>query len=195
MNIDNDTRSSQSDARQLLRAFRSMYVAKRFERYLFDTDQGYLQTTLSDDSRMPLDFFIEYNNAWWFPILDKVAVPCIAYDPETESGTIVLAIHYTDKDILHAAQHVKFRENRISYIRTYASSVFFSRDDDLIQLDNFGNAIWLSTGYGLRYSAQAALLFFESPKGQSFAKNDRTRRVVQEIKGNVMRLLESLPAP
>jgi hypothetical protein len=179
------------ERRDVLRAFKAMYEAKRFERHLFDTDLGYLQTTLSNDARMPLDFFVEYNNRWWFPLLSRVAVPCIGYDPETDTGAIVLAIHYTETDVLHAAQYVEFGGDKIHYIRTYASPTFFDRDHDLIRLDRFGNTIWLSTGYDLHYSAKAALLFFDSPVGQAFARNQTTRRVVEEIVGQVTELLAS----
>ena len=40
--------------RELLVRFRAMYQAKHFELYLFDLEDGYLQTTLSDEDRMPL---------------------------------------------------------------------------------------------------------------------------------------------
>jgi hypothetical protein len=63
--------------RELLLRFRAMYQAKLFELYLFDLDDGYLQTTLSDEDRMPLRFFVEYNNAWWFAIISGVSVPAI----------------------------------------------------------------------------------------------------------------------
>jgi hypothetical protein len=68
--------------RELLVRFRAMYQAKHFELYLFDLDDGYLQTTLPDEDRMPLRFFVEYNNAWWFAIISGVSVPAIAYDEE-----------------------------------------------------------------------------------------------------------------
>jgi hypothetical protein len=173
------------ERRGILRAFKAMYEAKRFEHRLFDTEAGFLQTTLSGDDRMPLTFFVEYNNRWWFPLLDCVEVPCIAYDPDTDTGVIVLAIFYTDTEILHATQHLEFRGDRIGYIRTYASADFFSRPNDLIRLDRFGNAIWLSTGYDLAYSTKAALLFLDSPVGRAFARNEATSRAVDEIRRNL----------
>jgi hypothetical protein len=186
-----DTATSPRDRLRALHAFRAMYQNRRFEAHLFDTARGFLQTTLSDDARMPLEFFIEYNNRWWFPLLDRVVVPCVAYDEETERGAIVLAIHYSDTQVLHASQCVEFRGNTISYIRTYASPTFFDRDDDRIRLDRFGNSIWLATGYDLENSARAALLFFDSPAGRAFATHERTRSAVQTIKDNVTQLLAS----
>src|SRR6476620_8280996 len=79
--------------RELLLRFRAMYQAKHFELYLFDLDDGYLQTTLSDEDRMPLRFFVEYNNAWWFAIISGVSVPAIAYDEESDSGSILRRRH------------------------------------------------------------------------------------------------------
>ena len=99
--------------RELLLRFRAMYQAKHFELYLFDRDDGYLQTTLSDEDRMPLRFFVEYNNAWWFAIISGVSVPAIAYDEESDSGSIVLDISYGD-DILRAMQHVHFGDGTIN---------------------------------------------------------------------------------
>jgi hypothetical protein len=74
------------ERRRVPGSFKAMYDAKRFERDLSDTDVGYLRPTLSNDDRMPLDFFVEYNNRWWFPLLNRVAVPCIGYDPEADTG-------------------------------------------------------------------------------------------------------------
>src|SRR6185369_2847366 len=128
--------------RELLLRFRAMYQAKHFELYLFDLDDGYLQTTLSDEDRMPLRFFVEYNNAWWFAIISGVSVPAIAYDEESDSGSIVLDISYGD--------------DTINRLHTYASPVFFTRPNPLVVLDAHGNAMWLDTGYGLDASRRAA---------------------------------------
>jgi hypothetical protein len=38
---------------------------------------------------MPLRFFVEYNNVWWFEIVTAVEVPTPAYDPASESGFII----------------------------------------------------------------------------------------------------------
>src|SRR5690349_23782613 len=96
----------------LLNSFRQMYIRCRFELDLFDLDGGFLQTTLADDDRMPLRFFVEYNNAWWFAIISGVDVPAIAYDPESDTGSIVLDIRYGD-DVLRAMQHVHFGDGVI----------------------------------------------------------------------------------
>lgn len=170
---------------QLLTEFKKMYEKKQFEPYLFDLNSGYLQTVFSDQDKMPLNFFVEYNNQWWFPIPKEIIVPSISYDDETQSGAIFLDIYYNDKDILRAVQYVKFKSNKIHYIRTYTSPDFFLRNDMRIQLDKYGNDLWLKTGYDLDYSEQVALHFFDSPKGKSFAKHEITRPIVRAIKKNI----------
>ena len=105
---------------------------------------------------MPLEFFIEYNNAWWFAIISGVDVPSIAYDPDSDSGLIVLDISYDD-DVLRAVQHVHFAEDAINRIRTYVSPSFFLRWNPLVELDRHGNAIWLETGYDLANCTEAAV--------------------------------------
>ena len=111
-----------------------MYRARHFDADAFDLDAGYLQTTLSDDARMPLPFFVEYDDAWWFEIVTAVEVPTAAYDEASESSFIVLDIHYEDA-LLRAAQHVHFAGDQIEQIRTYASSTFFSTPTPLVELD------------------------------------------------------------
>jgi hypothetical protein len=175
------------DRRQLLDRFRKMYEAKHFDFELFDLDHGYLQTTLSDDDQMPLRFFVEYNNAWWFAIISRLSVPAIAYDEESDSGSIVLDISYGD-DILRAMQHVHFGENVINRLRTYASPVFFTRPNPLVQLDAHGNAMWLDTGYGLDASCAAAEVFLTTPKGRYFASHGATAAAVTRIRANLAEL-------
>lgn len=71
-----------SDERQAgMERFGAMYRARHFDADGFDLDGGYLQTTLSDEARMPLRFFVEYNNVWWFKIVTAVAVPTAATRP------------------------------------------------------------------------------------------------------------------
>src|ERR1700742_3811280 len=95
-------------ARQaLMEGFAEMYRGRHFDFEGFDLDGGYLQTTLSDEARMPLRVFVEYNNAWWFEIVTALEVPTAAYDPASETGFIVLDIFYADA-VLRAAQHVHF---------------------------------------------------------------------------------------
>ena len=167
----------------LMSSFKEMYENKPFEEAFFD-EKGYLQTSVGNNNdKMPLDFFVAYNNMWWFPIIDKVVVPTTGYDPLTKTGFIVLDIYYYTKRILRAMQFVKFNKNKISYIATYASPTFWSANDDspLVHLDSFGNEIWLTTGYSLDYSTKAALLFFESPLGKSFATSPKTEASVKTI--------------
>ena len=117
-----------ADRLELLDRFRAMYVGKQFEASAFDLDGGYLQTTLADDARMPLRFFVEYNNAWWFAVISGVEVPMTSYDPVSDSGAIVLDIDY-EGETLRAMQHVHFGDGVINRIRTYASGAFFDRPD------------------------------------------------------------------
>jgi hypothetical protein len=176
---------------ELMSRFREMYRSKRFEHEEFDLSRGYLQTTLSDKDRMPLEFFVEYNNNWWFAIVTGVEVPSIAYDPESDSGMIVLEIAYGN-DILRAAQHVRFGDRTIDWIRTYASPAFFTRPNPLVELDAHGNAIWLETGYDLANSTTAALGFLETPRGRSFAEHEVTGPAVQRIRSNLADLAARL---
>jgi hypothetical protein len=168
----------------MLRRFRKMYQDRHFELDLFDADAGYLQTTLADDNRMPLRFFVEYNNLWWFAIIDGVEVPSIGYDADTDTGSIVLDIRY-GAEHLQAMQHVGFQGNRISRIKTYASGSFFSKDTPLVRLDAYGNAIWLDTGYDLKVSAEAADVFLRTPAGLRFAEQEPTRSAVMRIRNNL----------
>lgn len=43
-----------------MREFAQTYRGRHFLDERYDLDGGYLQTTLSDDSRMPLRFFVEF---------------------------------------------------------------------------------------------------------------------------------------
>ena len=169
---------------ELLRRFRKMYTDCHFDLDLFDADAGYLQTTLADANRMSLRFFVEYNNVWWFAIIDGVDVPSIGYDAETDTGSIVLDIRYGNEHLL-AMQHISFDGNRISRLQTYASNTFFGRDKPLIRLDAYGNAIWLETGYDLKVSAEAAEVFLRTPTGLRFAEQDPTRAAIVRIKSNL----------
>ncbi len=64
--------SVSNDRQAQMGRFAEMYRARHFDPAGFDLDAGYLQTTLSDDARMPLRFFVEYNNVWWFEIVTAV---------------------------------------------------------------------------------------------------------------------------
>ncbi|MFF2051157.1 hypothetical protein ACFVU2_06095 [Leifsonia sp. NPDC058194] len=182
--------SSESDPaltalrRSSMDRFAEMYRARHFDVGLFELERGYLQTTLSDDARMPLRFFVEYNNAWWFEIITAVEVPTAAYDPASGSGFIVLDIHYDD-DVLRAAQHVHFDGEKISRIRTYASSTFFSTPTQRVRLDQQGNAIWLETGYDLAASTSEARRFLSSAVGREFARSEPTAGAVARIEANL----------
>ena len=169
---------------EMLRRFRSMYTGRHFELDLFDADTGYLQTTLADANRMSLRFFVEYNNVWWFAIIDGVEVPSIGYDAETDTGSIVLDIRYGNEHLL-AMQHISFDGNRISRLQTYASNSFFSKGNPQVRLDAYGNAIWLETGYDLKVSAEAAEVFLRTPEGLRFAEQEPTRAAIVRIKSNL----------
>lgn len=173
-----------SERAGMMERFAAMYQAKHFDADLFDLDGGYLQTTLSDEARMPLRFFVEYNNVWWFEIISAVQVPTAAYDPASDSGFIVLDISY-GPDLLRAAQHVGFAGDRIQRIRTYASSAFFLTPSPLVELDRHGNAVWLETGYDLAASTDAARVFLRTPRGRAFAAAEPTAGPVARIGRNL----------
>jgi hypothetical protein len=174
-----------------MQRFAAMYRAKHFDPDLFELDGGYLQTTLSDDAHMPLRFFVEYNNVWWFEIISAVDVPAATYDPVSESGFIVLDISY-GRDLLRAAQHVHFAGEQIQRIRTYASSAFFLTPSPLVELDRRGNAVWLETGYDLGTSIEAAEIFLRTPSGRGFAATDPTAEPVARIVNNLVDLRQRL---
>jgi hypothetical protein len=140
---------------------------------------------------MPLRFFVEYNNAWWFEIVTSVEVPTAAYDPLSESGFIVLDIFY-GSDLLRAAQHVAFEGHRIQRIRTYASAAFFLTPSPLVELDRHGNAVWLETGYDLAASTDAAAVFLRTPLGHAFATAEPTAGPITQIERNLASLRERL---
>lgn len=187
---------TEADGRQaLMQRFAEMYRARHFDLDAFDLDGGYLQTTLSDEARMPLRFFVEYNNVWWFEIVTAVDVPTAAYDAASKSGFIVLDIHYGD-EVLRAAQHVRFGQEvggeKIERIRTYASSTFFLTPTPLVELDRHGNSLWLETGYDLATSAAAADVFLRSPVGRAFAATEPTAGPIARIESNLTALTERL---
>ncbi|MGW4480933.1 hypothetical protein [Rhodococcus triatomae] len=175
----------------LMRAFAQTYRDRHFRDEHYDLADGFLQTTLSDDSKMPLRFFVEYNNAWWFEIVTAVRVPAVGYDPDSDTGFIVLDIEY-DTDVLRAMQHVHFGDGVINRIRTYASGAFFSRPSPLVELDSHGNRFWLETGYHLRESAEAAADFLDSPTGARFAATPPTDGPISRIRGNLDDLLNRI---
>lgn len=175
----------------LLNAFAQSYRDRRFLPEHYDLGDGYLQTTLSDDSRMPLEFFVEYNNAWWFEIVTAVDVPAVGYDPSSDSGFIVLDISY-DADVLRAMQHVHFGDGVINRIRTHASNTFFSGPRPLVELDRYGNGCWLETGYHLRPSAEAAREFLASDIGEQFAAAEPTAGPILRIRRNLDDLLSRI---
>jgi hypothetical protein len=184
-----------ADRLELLDRFRSMYVGKHFEASAFDLDGGYLQTTLADDARMPLRFFVEYNNAWWFAVISGVDVPMTSYDPASDSGAIVLDVDY-EGETLRAMQHVHFGDGVINRIRTYASGAFFDRPTPLVSLDRHGNTCWLETGYDLATSLDAAQVFLRTPHGRRYAEDPATAPAVARIEANLEDLAARLtPTP
>lgn len=169
---------------ELMHAFADTYWRRRFDPTHYDLDTGYLQTTLSDDRRMPLRFFVEYNNAWWFEIVTAVDVPAVGYDPDSDSGFIVLDIRYDDAT-LRAMQHVRFGERLIDRIRTYASPTFFAGEQPLIALDRRGNEIWLETGYDLAASTTLADQFLQTEDAARFAAEPRINGAIERIRANL----------
>lgn len=109
-----------ADRLALLARFREMYTNCHFPARLIELDSGYLQTTLADDDRMSLRFFVDDNNAWWFAIISGVSVRMITYDPQSDSGSIVLDIDY-DVGILQAMQLVHFGDSLINRISDFTS--------------------------------------------------------------------------
>ena len=167
-----------------------MYEAKHLEANIFDLESGYLQTSVgSNSNKMPLSYFVTYNNTWWMPIIYKIKVPSISYNPRTETGFIILNIYYDQTHIFRGMQYTKFKGDKIDYIRTYASPVFFTANssDPKVRLDGYGNSIWLQSGYDLNYSMKAAQLFFKSPVGRNFSKNNQTKEAVKAIKENIIK--------
>ncbi|GAC68684.1 hypothetical protein [Gordonia soli] len=133
-------------------------------------------------------FFVEYNNAWWFEFVTAVVVPAVGYDPDSDTGFIVLDIEY-GTDTLRAMQHVHFTGALIGRIRTYASSTFFSRPRPLVELDAHGNSFWLEAGYHLLASAEAAVDFLDSDVGQQFSEQSPTAQPIARIRANLAELL------
>ena len=126
----------------------------------------------------------EYQSAW----ASGVDVPAVGYDPDSDSGFIVLDIRY-DTETLRAMQHVYFSDHAINRIRTYASGAFFAGSHPLVELDRFGNAIWLETGYHLHDSTVAACEFLDSARGKEFAAHEPTAAPIARIRRNLDALL------
>jgi|GEM_PF-3274306 len=167
----------------LVRQFSYMYQHKHFTRNIFDIKHGYLQTQVSNNNdKMPLNYFIHYSNLWWFNVVQSVDVPAVGYDKKTQTGFIILDIHYGDGHLLRGMQYIKFKHHKISYIRTYSSPTFWDSSYPAIQLDKYGNQIWLTTGYSLPYSIKAARLFLSSPKAKELASNQRVKMDIKKIK-------------
>ncbi|MCR9085530.1 MAG: hypothetical protein NXH97_02165 [Rhodobacteraceae bacterium] len=151
-----------------LNALRDAYQAKHFGEDIFDLDVGYLQTSVeNNDDRMPLQFFVDYNNIWWFELLHSVDVYHTSLNPETGTGAVAFAITYGDAhapvDAIHGMQFLRFNEaGKIAYIRTFANPNFWVKNPNpVVQLDAFGNHIWLGTGYYLDSSAASAIAFLD----------------------------------
>ena len=146
-----------------LRSFKDAYQAKHFPEDLFDCAHGYLQTSVeNNDDRMPMQYFVDYNNIWWFELLHRVEVYHVSLDDKTGTGSIAFDVVYGDAKVqclpAHGMQYVKFDEmDRISYIRTYANPLFW-RDtpDPVVQFDAIGNEIWLGSGYDMVQAAADA---------------------------------------
>ena len=174
-----------------IQALRDAYQAKHFAEDIFDLDVGYLQTSVeNNDDRMPLQFFVDYNNIWWFELLHSVEVYHTSIDAETGTGAIAFAITYGDEqtqvDAIHGMQYLRFNEaGKIAYIRTFANPNFWvEHTNPVVQLDAFGNHIWHGTGYALDSSAASAIAFLDdSADAERFrqhaglaAQMDRIRR-------------------
>ena len=151
-----------------LHALRDAYQAKHFEEDIFDLDGGYLQTRVeNNDDRMPLQFFVDYNNIWWFELLHSVEVYHTSFDLDTGTGAIAFAITYGDAQnqvaAIHGMQFLRFdAAGGIAYIRTFANPNFWvETPHPVVQLDAFGNHIWLGTGYDLDRSVASAIAFLD----------------------------------
>ena len=170
--------------------FKQMYETKHFVKERFDPT-GFLQTDLTelghDEAKMPLPFFVDYNNAWWFEIIDGVEVPELRYDEASGEGYIQLEICYDGNRMLHASQTFSVVADRIVRIRTTAPPNFFTdnRDSELVDLDTFGNQIWLDPAYDFAQSVKAARKFLASPEAQKFQQNPKTRPCLERILANL----------
>jgi len=176
-----------------LQALCDAYEAKHFPEDLFDRDSGYLQTSVeNNDDRMPLQFFVDYNNIWWFPLLQKVEVYHSSLDLGSKTGAIAFSVQYGDArsvaDIVHGMQFLRFNGvGQISYIRTFANPNFWVENPHpSVQLDAIGNHIWLGSGYRMEQCAKAAIEFLdENPEAEAFRVLDRLSPQLQQIRRNL----------
>lgn len=172
--------------------FQKMYETKHFVSERFDPN-GFLQTDLTelghDQAKMPLPFFVDYNNAWWFEIIDGVEVPELRFDPANGEGYIQLEIRYDGDRMLHASQTFTVVDDRIVRIRTTAPPDFFTnnRDSELVDLDTYGNQIWLDPAYDFQKSVAAAQRFLASPEAAKFHSNPKTQPSLQRIQANLQK--------
>lgn len=169
------------------------YEAKHFSEDIFDLDAGFLQTSVeNNDDRMPLKFFVDYNNIWWFPLLRAVEVYHSSIDDASGSGSIAFTVQYGDArsvaDTIHGMQYLRFNEfGQISYIRTFANPSFWiDNPHPSVQLDAIGNHIWLGSGYRMDRSVQMAIEFLdESPEAATFRELDRLKPQIAQIRKNL----------
>ncbi|MEM8957079.1 MAG: hypothetical protein AAGC86_04605 [Pseudomonadota bacterium] len=176
-----------------LHALRDAYQAKHFAEDIFDLDRGYLQTSVeNNDDRMPLQFFVDYNNIWWFELLHSVEVYHTSIDAETGTGAIAFAVRYGDAqstvDAIHGMQFLRFdAAGRIAYIRTFANPSFWvDNPHPVVQLDALGNHIWLGTGYDLNRSVAAAMTFLDnSAEAERFRTFPGLARQMGRIRQNL----------
>lgn len=178
---------------EVLEALKLAYEQRHFTEDIFDLKSGYLQTSVGgNEDKMPLQFFVDYNNIWWFPLLYRIEVNHVAYDEASETGGIAFDVTYGDEnhksEALPAMQRIQFSsDDTVNQIRTFASSSFWEGSSHPgIQLDGIGNQIWLETGYSMEYSAKAALLMLqESPVGKHFASLDALKTSIEKIIQNL----------
>lgn len=175
---------------ETLRRLGDGYGVKHFRDDVFDLEAGYLQTSVeNNDDRMPLQFFVDYNNIWWFPLLRSIDVYHVAIDAQTGTGGIAFAIQYEgEAGPVHAMQYVRFNEaGKIDYIRTFANPNFWvGSPNPVVQLDAKGNQIWLGTGYSMDRSVNAAITFLdESPEAEAFRATDGLRPAIDRIRKNL----------
>ncbi|WP_328310126.1 hypothetical protein [Actinomycetospora sp. NBC_00405] len=168
--------------------FAETYREKRFDPAHYELDDGHLQTTLSDDSRMPLRFFVEYDNAWWFEIVTAVDVP-----PRRRPGQR-LGLHRPRHPLRgrppagRAARALRrivdqphLRGGRV--LRPITATGRARRN---------GNRFWPETGYHPRESALAAQAFLGGATGREFVAREPTAAPVMRIRANLDELLTQL---
>lgn len=175
---------------EVLSEFGRQYESKHFQENIFDTNAGYLQTDVEgNDDEMPLQFFIDYNNIWWFSLLSRIEVYHTSYSESSSSGCICFDIYYGTREdesrVLRATQYVRFSTHgMIEYIRTFGSPQFWSSNPHpAVKLDALGNHVWLGSGYSMDYSTRASqLLLADGPVISTLEKSPDLAKQISLIR-------------